>query len=158
MSDIKAGATLSAHEILRFALNQANMRVRHVGLHQDRIVISLRDDSPQKNLWEIMEVTGGPVRLTRYPKLRPLSFDGPYGNRFEGSITPALFARVVATHRSAIVAKVKDLVAWLIEQRAGASGPDEEDAADDRLREIRQVASRLYPKDFPGCSATICVI
>lgn len=149
MSDSSSHPTLSAHEILRFSLEQANMRVRHVGLHQDRIVISLRDNAPQENLWEIMEVTGGAVRLTRFPKLRPLSFDGPFGGRFEGPITPEIFARVVATHRSAIVAKAKDLVAWLIEQRAAASGPDEEDAADDRLREIRQVASRLFPEDFP---------
>jgi hypothetical protein len=150
MSNVTAHATLSAHEILRFSLQQASMRVRHVGLHQDRIVISLRDDSPQKNLWELMEVTGGPVRLARYPKLRPLSFDGPYGNRFERSITPGLCARVVATHRPAIVAIVQNLVARLIEQRASASGLDEEHAADHRLREIRQVASRLFPEDFPG--------
>ena len=150
MADITARATLSAHEILRFSLEQANMRVRHVGLHQDRIVISLRDDSPQKNLWEIMEITGGPVRLTRYPKLRRLSFDGPYGNRFEGSITPGLFARVVITHRPAIVAIIQNLVARLIEQRASAFGLDEKDGADHRLREIRQVANRLFPEDFPG--------
>ena len=86
-----------------------------------------------------MEVTGGPVRLTRYPKLRPLSFDGPYGNRFEGSITPGLCARVV-----------QNLVARLIEQRASASGLDEDDAADHRLRELRQVANRLFPENFPA--------
>ena len=118
------------------------MRVRHVGLHQDRVFISLRDNAPEKNLWELVQVTGGAVRLTLFPKLRRLSFDGPFGGRLEGPITPEIFARVVATHRSAVVA-------WLIEQRAGASGPDEEDAADHRLREIRQVASRLFPKDFP---------
>ena len=150
MSDFSSHPTLSAHEILRFSVEQASMRVRHVGLHQDRIVISLRDDARQKNLWEIMQVTGGAVRLTRYPKLRPLSFDGPFGGRFEGSITPELFARVVAAHRPAIVAMVQNLVARLIEQRASASGPDEEDAADHRLREIRQVASLLFPEDFPG--------
>ena len=43
---------------------------------------------------------------------------------------------------------VNDLVARLIEQRARASSPDEEDAADHRLREIRQVASRLFQEDF----------
>jgi hypothetical protein len=79
----------------------------------------------------------------RYPKLRPVSFDGPF------SITPELLARVVTAHQPAIVAMVQNLVAWLIEQRARASGLDEEDAADDRLRELRQVASRLSPEDFP---------
>jgi len=149
MSDSNSHPTLIAHEILRFSIGQPSMRVRHVGLHQDRVFISLRDNAPEKNLWELVQVTGGAVRLTRFPKLRPLSFDFPFGGRFEGPITPEIFARVVATHRSAIVAKAKDLVAWLIEQRACASGPDEEEAADDRLREIRQVASLLYPKDFP---------
>jgi len=124
------------------------MRVRHVGLHQDRVFISLRDNAPEKNRWELVQVTGGAVRLTRFPKLYPVSFDGPFGGRFEGPITPELFARVVATHRSAIVAKVRDLVAWLIEQRAGASGSDEKDAADHRLWEIRQVASLHFQEDF----------
>jgi hypothetical protein len=150
MSDFSSRPTLSAHEILRFSIEQASMRVRHVALHHDRVSVSLRDHAPQKNLWELVKVTGGAVRLTRFPKLRPLSFDGPFGNRLEGSITPELFARVVATHRPAIVAMVQDLVARLIEDRA--SGLDAEDvkAADDRLREIRQVASQLLPADFPA--------
>jgi hypothetical protein len=148
MSDSNSHPTLSAHEILRFSVDQASMGVHHVGLHQDRIVISLRD--AEKGLWEIIQVTGGAVRLTRYPKLHPLSFDFPFGGRFEGSITPELLARVVTAHRPAIVAMVQNLVARLIEQRARASGPDEEDAADHRLQEIRQVASLLFPEDFPG--------
>lgn len=125
------------------------MGLHHVGLHQDRIVISLRDAAREKSLWEIIQITGGALRLTRYPKLRPLSFDFPFGGRFEGSITPELFAYVVTTLRPAIVAMVQNLVARLIEQRAHASGPVEEDAAEHRLLEIRQVASLLFPEDFP---------
>jgi hypothetical protein len=82
--------------------------------------------------------------------LRPPSFDGPFGNRFEGSITPELFARVVGTHRPAIVAMVQDLVARLIEDRASGLDAEDAKAADDRLREIRQVAGRLLPADFPA--------
>ena len=151
MSDFGSRPTLSAHEILRFSVEQARMRLRHVGLHHDRISISLRDHSPQRNLWELVRV-GDTVRLTRFSKLHPPSFDGPFGNRFEGSITPKLFGRVVATHWSAIVARVQDLVARMIEDRANASGLDEEDAdaTDDRLREIQQVARRLFPTDFPA--------
>jgi hypothetical protein len=152
MSDISSPPTLSAHEILRFSIDHASMRVRHVGLHHDTVAISLRDHAPQRNLWELVQVTAGAVRLTRFPKLRPPSFDGPFGNRFDGSITPELFGRVLATHRLAIVAMVQDLVARLIEERARASGFDEEDAkaADDRLREIQHVAARLFPEDFPA--------
>jgi hypothetical protein len=143
--------TLSAHEILRFSIEQASMRFRHVGLHRDRISISLRDHTRQRNLWELMDAKGR-VRLTRFPKLHPQSFDGPAGNRFEGSITPELFARVVATHRSAIVLAIREQVAHLADERATASGPDAQStmATDDRLQEIRQVASHLFPHDFPG--------
>lgn len=150
MPDFSSRPTLSAHEILRFSIEQASMRVRHIGLHYDRVTISLRDHA--KNLWELVRPTGGAVRLTRFPKLRPLSFDGPFGSRFEGSVTPELFARVVATHRTAIVATVQDLVARLIDGRASASGLDEVEAnaADDRLREIQQTASQLFPADFPA--------
>lgn len=150
MSDFSSRTTLSAHEILRFAIEHANMRVRHVGLNYDRVSISLRDQSPQKNLWELMQVRDT-VRVARLPKLYPPSFDGPAGNRFDGGITPELFGRVVATHRSAIVARIRDLIARLNEDRATAPGLDEEvaTAVDDRLREILQVASRLFPADFP---------
>lgn len=150
MSDFSSRPTLSAHEILRFSIEQARMRVRHVGLHHDRVAISLRDHSPQRNLWELMQIRDT-LRLTRFPKLCPPSFDGPAGSRFEGSITPELFARVLATHRPAIVARVQDLVARLNEDRASAPGLDEEVAAavDDRLQEILQAARRLFPADFP---------
>jgi hypothetical protein len=59
MSDFSSRPTLSAHEILRFSIEQASMRVRHVALYHDRVSVSLRDDAPQKNLWEIIKVTGG---------------------------------------------------------------------------------------------------
>lgn len=149
MLDFSSRPTLSAHEILRFSIEQASMRVRHVALHYDRVSVSLRDHAPQRNLWELVKVAGGTVRLTRFPKLRPLSFDGPFGNRFEGSITQELFGRVVATHQPAIVEMVQDLLTRLIEDRA--SGLDAEDvkAVDDRLREIRQVASGFLLADFP---------
>ncbi len=150
MSDFSSRPTLSAHEILRFSIEQARMRVRHVGLYHDRVSVSLRDHSPQQNLWELMQIRNT-VRLTRFPKLHPPSFDGSAGNRFEGSIAVELFARILATHRSAIVGRIQDLVARLNEDRAGMPDFDEEvaTAVDDRLREIFQVASRLFPADFP---------
>jgi hypothetical protein len=64
MSDSSSHPTLSAHEILRFSIEQPSMSVRHVGLHQDRVFITLRDNAPEKNLWELVQVTGGAVRLT----------------------------------------------------------------------------------------------
>lgn len=150
MSDFGSRPTLSAHEILRFSIEQARMRLRHVGLRHDRVSISLRDHSPQRNLWELMQVRDT-VRLTRFPKLRPPSFDGPAGTRFDGGIAPELFARVLATHRSAIVARAQDLVARLNEDRASVPGLNEEvaTAVDDRLQEILEVARRLFPTDFP---------
>ncbi|WP_297970900.1 hypothetical protein [uncultured Amaricoccus sp.] len=150
MSDFSSRPALSAHEVLRFSIEHARMRVRHVGLHHDRVSISLRDHSPQQNLWELMQIRDT-VRLTRFPKLHPPSFDGPTSNRFESCITPELFARILATHRSAIVQKIQDLVARLNEDRAGVPGLNEEvaTAVDDRLREILQVARRLFPGDFP---------
>lgn len=149
MSDSSSRPTLSAHEILRFSVEHKCMRVRHVGLHYDRVFVSLRDDTRQRNLWELVNSSGGGARLTRFPKVYPVSFDGPFGGRFEGSITRELFMRVVGAHRPAIVAKIQDLVGWLTEQRASAHGLDDA-AVDDRLREIQQVASRLFPADFPG--------
>ncbi len=151
MSDFSARPTLSAHEVLRFSIEHARMRVRHVGLHHDRVFVSLRDHSPQQNLWELMQIRDT-VRLTRFPKLHPPSFDGPAGNRFESGITPELFGRVVATHRSAIVARIRDLIAQLNKDRAGVPGLDEEVAmaVNGRLREILLVARRLLPADFPA--------
>jgi hypothetical protein len=127
------------------------MRLRHVGLHHDRVSVSLRDLSPQQNLWELMRMRDT-VRLTRFPKLHPPSFDGPACNRFGGSITPELFARVLATHRSAIIARIQDLIAQLNEERATVPGLDEEvaTAVDDRHQEILQVARRLFLTDFLG--------
>lgn len=148
MSDSSSRPTLSAHEILRFSVEHKCMRVRHVGLHYDRAFVSLRDNTRQRNLWELVQLPGS-ARLTRFPKVYPVSFDGPFDGRFEGSITQELFMRVVGAHRPAIVAKIQDLVSWLTEQRASAHGLDDA-AVDDRLREIQQVASRLFPADFPG--------
>lgn len=151
MSDFSARPTLSAHEVLRFSIEHARMRVRHVGLHHDRVSVSLRDHSPQQNLWELMQIRDT-VRLTRFPKLHPPSFDGPAGNRFEGSIAVELFARVLATHRSAIVGRIQDLVARLNEDRAGVPGLDEDvaTAVNGRRQEILLVARRLFPADFPA--------
>lgn len=150
MSDFGSRPMLSAHEILRFSIEQAHMRVRHVGLHHDRVSVSLRDHSPQQNLWELMQIRDT-MRLARFPKLHPPSFDGPTSNRFESGITPELFGRVVATHRSAIVARIRDLIAQLNKDRAGAPDLDEEVAmaVNGRLREILLVARRLLPADFP---------
>lgn len=150
MSEFGSFPRMSAHEILRFSINHVNMSVRHVALHHERVVISLRDKAPQRNLWEL-EQAGDTVRITRFPKLRPLDFDGPYGNRFEGSITPELFARIVAAHRPAIVSMVRTTVACLNEGMPSALGLDEQGVKvlEDRRREIQQVASCLFPEDFP---------
>ncbi len=147
MSESSSRPTLSAHEIMRFSIEHKRMRVRHVGLHYDRVFVSLRDDTRQRNLWELVQLPGS-ARLTRFPKLYPVGFDGPFGGRFEGSITQDHFMRVMGSHRPAIVAKIQDLVGWLTEQRASAYGLDDA-AVDDRLQEIQQVASRLFPADFP---------
>jgi len=120
---------LSAHEILRFSANQAAMRFRHLGLYRDRTVIALRDHRPERNLWELVQ-TGGEVRLTRFPKLRPASFDGPAGNRFSARITPALFetvARVIPgsilTHYLMDDAVAKE-VARLIDEHVPGTRPN----------------------------------
>lgn len=77
---------LTAHEILRFDVDHEKMRVRHVALHFDRAVISFRDFSPQSNLWELARRSGA-CRLTRFPKLYPLGFEGAFGHCFEGRVT-----------------------------------------------------------------------
>ena len=81
---------MSAHEVVRFGADQASMRVRHVGLYGDRVVISLWD--LQQDLWELAQ-TREIVRLTRFPALRPMSFDGPSGARSTATIPPALLER-----------------------------------------------------------------
>lgn len=148
MSEPSSRPTLSAHEILRFSVEHTGMRVRHVGLHYDRVFVSLRDDTRQRNLWELVLVTGDGARLTRFPKVYPVSFDGPFGGRFEGGISQDFFMRVVSAHRPAIVLKIQDLVSWLTKQRASSHGLDDA-AVDDRLQEIREVSGRLFPEDFP---------
>jgi hypothetical protein len=142
---------LSSHEILRFSVEQANMRFRHLGLHRDRVCMALRDDSPARNLWELVHI-GDTLRLTRFPKLRPPSFDGPVAHSATATITPELFARVLATHRPAIVQTIREQITFLANLQASASGlhEDEAKAAEDRKQELQQVASRLFPRDFPG--------
>ena len=90
MSDFGSHPKLSAHAILRFSIEQARMRDRHAGLHHDRGSISLRDDSTRRNLRELMQVRNT-VRIARFLKLRPPSFDGRAANRFEGTIMPERF-------------------------------------------------------------------
>ena len=78
MPGFNSGQMLSSHEILRFAFDHSGMRLRHVGLYGEKVVISLRDDTAQSNLWEIVQV-GQDVRLTRFPRLRPPRIKGPFG-------------------------------------------------------------------------------
>ena len=138
---------LTAHEILRFSVDHAKMRVRHVALHHDRVVVSFKDSSPQSNLWELAQ-REGPCRLTRFPKLYPPGFEGPFGHRFEASVTDDFFSRVVAAHRPAIVSMIHDHIAVLVREAErlldGSASADAE-----RLREFRDVASRLFPENFP---------
>lgn len=148
MPDFNLGQMLSSHEILRFALDHSGMRLRHVGLYAEKVVISLRDDTALSNLWEIVQI-GQDVRLTRFPKLRPARIEGPFGNRSEGRITPDLFTRIVAAHRSAIVSTIRNRIALLVEERTGATSLEQE-VIDDRMREMQGVAARLFPMEFPG--------
>lgn len=138
--------TLSSHEILRFSLDQREMRVRHVSLNYHRVIVSLRDHSPQRNLWEVANIRGA-TRLTRFPKLYPVGFSGVFGHRFETPITQGLFDKVIDAHRPAIIATVRDRVA-LQEQEAAAANRDDADLLAERLREMRHVAGRLFPEDF----------
>lgn len=142
--------TLTAHEILRFSVDHAKMRVRHVALHHDRVVVSFKDSSPQSNLWELAQ-REGTCHLTRFPKLYPLGFEGPFGHRFEASVTDEFFSRVIAAHRPAIVSMIHDLIAVLVREAERLSGSEHESAAvkAERLREIKDVSSRLFPHDFP---------
>lgn len=141
--------TLSAHEILRFSRDQAGMRVQNVGLYNHRLVISLRDCARQ-DLWELANL-GSRLRLTRFPERYPLSFEGRLGSSSEGTITRELYARVVAAHRPAIVALIRNLIAEAMEARVRASGMGAEDARamDDRLKELRRVLRHLVPGDVP---------
>lgn len=150
MSGFGSSPTLTAHEILRFSIDHVNMSVRHVALHHERVVISLRDRTPRRNLWELEQV-GDTVHIRRFPKLRPLDFDDLFGNHPEGSITPQLLAKIVAAHRPAIVSMVRTTIACLNEGMPSALGLDEQGVKvlEGRLREIQQVASRLFPADFP---------
>ena len=148
MPDFNSGQMLSSHEILRFAFDHSGMRLRHVGLYGEKVVISLRDDTAQSNLWEIVKV-GQDVRLTRFPKLRPARIEGPFGNRSEGRITLDLFMRIVVGHRSDIVAMIRNVMARLVEERRGAASL-EQGVIDGRLREMQGVAARLFPMEFPA--------
>lgn len=136
---------LTAHEILRFGVDHAKMRVRHVALHYDRVVVSFKDSSPQSNLWELAR-REGTCRLTRFPKWYPLGFEGPFGHRFEASVTDEFFSRVVAAHRPAIVSMIHDLTAVLVREAECPSGSEYGSAAvdADRLREFQDVASRHF--------------
>jgi hypothetical protein len=141
---------LSAYEIRRFSADQAAMRSRHVGLYRDRTVIALRDHRPERNLWELVQA-GGEGRLTRIPKLRAASFDGPAGNRFSARIAPALFETVVEAHRTAIIQMIRSQVGQLAEERvraANAGARHDLKLAEDRLKEVMAGAARLLPEDF----------
>ncbi|MER2508152.1 MAG: hypothetical protein ABTQ27_05270 [Amaricoccus sp.] len=142
--------TLTAHEILRFSIHHAKMRVRHVALHHDRVVVSFKDSFPQSNLWELAQREGTCV-FTRFPKLYPTGFEGSFGHRFEASVTDEFFSRVVAAHRLAIVSMIHDHIAVLVREAERRSGSDFGSAAvdADRLREFQDMASRLFPEDFP---------
>jgi hypothetical protein len=143
---------MSAHEVVRFGADQASMRVRHVGLYGDRFVISLWD--LQQDLWELLQ-TGDHVRLTRFPSLRPMSFDGPSGAKSTATIPPALLERVLKTHRLAIVAMIRDQIEHLADRKAGVAKPNGVDShhdvavSEDRLEEVRAAAARLFPGAFP---------
>jgi len=149
MSDVNPPMMLSSHEILRFSAEQARMHLRHLALYRDRVCIALRDDSPAQNLWELLHI-GDTARLTRFSKLRPLSFDGPAAHGLASTITPDLITRVLTTHRPAIVQAIRQQIERSIDDQANATGLDEHGAraADDRMRELQQVASRLFPQDF----------
>lgn len=140
--------TLSAHEVMRFSRDHAGMEVRSVGLHDYRIVLTLRD--ARQVLWELAD-THGRVRLTRFPERHRISFEGAFGRGSEAIITRELFERVITAHRPAIVSTVRTLVVEAIEARVRASATGEEDARtmDDRLDEMRRVIRYLFPANFP---------
>ena len=138
--------TLSSHEILRFSIDHKEMRVRHVSINYHRVIISLRDSAAERNLWEVANIRGQ-TRLTRFPKLHRVGFGGVFSHRFEAKITQGLFDKVVAAHRTAIVATVRDRVA-LLEREAAAADHDDADLLVERRREMLHVAGRLFPEDF----------
>lgn len=139
--------TLSAHEILRFAIDHKEMRVQHLSLNSHRVIVSLRDRAPERNLWEVARIRGV-FRLTRFPEIRPVGFDGPFGRRFEAPISENLFARVLVAHRPALLARIQKVVALLRKAPTDAADPDEATAATERLRELQAVARDLLPEDF----------
>ena len=148
---------ISAHEVVRFSADQASMCVRHVGLCADRVVVSLW--GPQQDLWELLQ-TSDHVRLTRFPSLRPISFDGPSGARSTATIPPALLERVLKTHRLAILEMIRDQIDHLADQRVGVAKPNgvhshhDVAVAEDRLEEVRAAAGRLFPEDFALCGGS----
>lgn len=140
--------TLSAHEVLRFSIDHKEMCVRHLALNFDRVIVSLRDRSPERNLWEVAKIRGT-TRLTRFPKIRRVGFDGPFQSRFEAPVPENLFARVIVAHRPSLLAHIQDVVAFLRRTQAAAADLDDVTAATERLRELQAVAGGLFPEDFP---------
>lgn len=140
--------TLSAHEVLRFSIDHKEMRVRHVSLNYHRVIVSLRDTAPERNLWEVAN-TRGTARLTRFPKNRRVGFDGPFECRLEAHIPENLFARVIVAHRPALLEHNQDVVVFLRTMQANAAEPDDVAAATERLRERQAVAFGLFQGDFP---------
>ncbi|MER2508983.1 MAG: hypothetical protein ABTQ27_09500 [Amaricoccus sp.] len=124
------------------------MRFQHLSLDHHRVIVSLRDRSPERNLWEVARIRGV-FRLTRFPEIRPVGFDGPFGRRFEGPIPKNLFAGVVTAHRPALLARIQQVVALLRKAPTDAADPDEVTAATERLRKLQAAACGLFPEDFP---------
>ena len=110
-------------------------------------MISLRDDTAQSNLWEIVQV-GRDVRLTRFPKLRPARIEGPFGNP-PVTITLDLFMRI---RLSNIVAMIRNVMARLVEERRGATRP-EQGVIHGRLREMQGVAGAALPHGVAGLTS-----
>ena len=131
------------------SFDHKEMRVRHVSLNYHRIIVSLKDRAPERNLWEVAKIQGT-TRLTRFPKIRRIGFDGPFQSRFEAPIPENLFARVIVAHRPALLAHIQDVVAFLRKVQADAADPDDVAAATERLRELQAVACGVFPDDFPG--------